>query len=142
MSGSDRDDSPLLQQLAAEGDAPWGGAWGGLKDEAAHEEEGAIGLAEPEQDEGLEQVDFTAITGKAAPGSAPAAVAGGAAVAVEPPKKKKRKREANPFVRIIGIVIAGLLAVPCAFLIAWSAGVKMDFLRQPILFCYTRCSSF
>ena len=30
---------------------------------------GAVGLAEPDQDEGLEHVDFAAITGKAAPGS-------------------------------------------------------------------------
>ena len=77
--------------------APWGGAWGGLKDEAAHAEDGAIGLAEPDQDEGLEHVDFAAITGKAAPGSAPAAGPGEAAVAVEPPKKKRRKRETNPW---------------------------------------------
>ena len=108
--------APLSEEghdLAAEpadGGAPWGGGWGGFKDEAAHEEDGAIGLAEPDQDEGLENVDFAAITGKAAPGSAPAAGPGDAAVAVEPPKKKRRKREANPLVRIIGMVIFGLLA--------------------------------
>ncbi len=109
-----------------------GRRWGGFKDEAAHEEDGAVGLAEPDQDEGLEHVDFAAITGKAAPGSSPgsASIASlrEAAVAAEPAKKKKRKREANPFLRIVGIVVCGLLAVPCALLIAHYAGAKLDFL--------------
>ncbi len=124
--------APLAEEghdLAAEpadGAAPWGGAWGGFKDEAAHEGDGAVGLAEPDQDEGLEQVDFAAITGKAAPGSAPAAGPGEAAVA-EPAKKKKRKREANPFVRIIGVIVCGLLAFPCAYGIAVWVNPKNDY---------------
>ncbi|MGO9112672.1 MAG: hypothetical protein ACLP9L_25855 [Thermoguttaceae bacterium] len=119
-----------VHDLAAEvddGDAPWGSAWDGFKDEAAHED-GATSLAEPEQDEGLDHVDFADITGKVAPSSALAASPGDTAVAVEPAKKKKRKREANPLVRIIGMILVGLLALPCAVVIAWLAGVKMDFL--------------
>ena len=121
--------SEEAHELAAEpveGGAPWGGAWGGFKDEAEHAEDGAIGLAEPDQDEGLEHVDFAAITGKAEPGSAPAAVPGEAAVAVEPPKKKRRKREANPLVRIVGVIFFGLLAFPCAYGIAIWVDHKND----------------
>ena len=115
-----------LSAASADGDAPWGGAWGGFKDETAHEEDGAIGLAEPDQDEGLEHVDFAAITGKPAPGSATPAGAGGVAVAAEPPKKKRRRREANPLVRIIGVVFCGLLALPCAYGIAIWVDHKND----------------
>ena len=43
-------------------------------------------------------------------------------------RPRKRKREANPIVRIIGIIFFGLLAVPCTFGIAMYAGVKLDFL--------------
>ena len=120
--------APLSEEghdLAAEpadGGAPWGGAWGGFKDEAAHEEDGAVGLAEPDQDEGLEHVDFAAITGKAAPGSAPAAGPGDAAVAAEPAKKKKRKREANPFVRIIGVIVCRPLGLS---LRVWNRGLAV-----------------
>ena len=107
----------------AEGGAPWGGAWGGFKDEAAKGEDGAVGMAEPDQDEGLENVDFAAITGKAAPGSGP--VSPGDAVAVEPPKKKKRKREASMLGRFIGMGIAGLLAVACVLGYASWKGMKV-----------------
>lgn len=95
----------------------WGGQWGGFAEGGAHAEgeESEIGLAEPEED--MQGVNFAEITGKAAPGTA-AVAAGGAAVAVEPLKKKKRKREANPVVRVIGIIFFGLLAVPCAFALA------------------------
>jgi hypothetical protein len=107
----------------AEGDAPWGGDWGEFKEEAAHEDDGAVGLAEPDEDEDLENVDFAAITGKAAPGSALAASPGDVA---EPAKKKKRKREANPLLRIVGIIFFGLLALPCVYGIAVWRGVKID----------------
>jgi hypothetical protein len=119
----------------AEDDAPWGGAWGGLKDEAAHGEEEAVALGEPEQEEGL--VDFAAITGKAAPGSAPAA----GAVAVEPPKKKKRKREANIFVRMAGMVVAALLALVCVLAIASWQGMKLDFLPAWMQFNFRKQST-
>ena len=113
---------------AADAVAPWGGDWGGFQDESKHEEDGAVDFAEPDQDEGLENVNFADITGKAVPGSGPAVSTDDAAVAVEPSKKKKRKREANPLIRILGIVFAGLLAVPCALLIAMYFGQKFEFL--------------
>ena len=106
-----------VHDLAAEPDdagAPWGGGWGEFKDEAVHGEDGAAILAGADQDEGLEQINFGHITGEAAPGSPLAAAPGDEAVAAEPAKKKKRKREANPLVRILGVVFFGLLAVPCA----------------------------
>ena len=111
----------------AEGGDSWGGNWGGFSDEAApaEGEEGAVGLGEPE--EGMENINFGDITGTAAPG---AMGADGTAVAVEPPKKKKRKREANPLIRIIGIVVAGLLSLPCVLLLAKFTGLKMDFLPR------------
>ena len=59
---------------AADGSAPWGGQWGGFKDETAHAEDGAVGVAEPDQEAGLESVDFAAITGRAALGSGAGAV--------------------------------------------------------------------
>ena len=61
-------------------------------------------------------------------GSSPIASLREAAVAAEPAKKKKRKREANPFLRIVGIVVCGLLAVPCALSDRAYAGAKLDFL--------------
>ncbi len=132
---------PLTEPLAVpegDGHAPdaadgqpaddWGGNWLGLSDEATHAEsdEGAIGLAETETggEDNLAHVNFAEITGKPAPSTA---ATGEAVVAFEPPRKKKRKREANPLVRIIGIIVFGLLAVPCALAIAMLCGQKFDF---------------
>ncbi len=136
---------------AAEGDAPWGGAWGGFKDEASPGESGegefgegeadSVALGEPEQEEGLANVDFAAITGKAAPGSALAAGLGAGSVAVEPIKKKKRKREANLVVRFIGIIVSGLLAVVCVLAFAWWRGMPLDFLPAWMQFKFNKTTS-
>ena len=115
-----------LSAAPADGEAPWGGGWGGFKDEIAQEEDGTVSLAEPDEDEGLENVNFAAITGKAAPGSAPAARHGDVTVAAEPPKKKRRKREANMLVRFIGMAFMGLLALVCVFGLAAWMHIKMD----------------
>ena len=119
------DEGHDLSATPGDGGSPWGGGWG-ASDEPVHEEGDTVGLAEPDQDEGLDHVDFAAITGKAAPGSAPAGSPGDAAAAVEPPKKKKRKREANMVLRIGGVVFFGLLALPCAYLIASWVDHKND----------------
>jgi hypothetical protein len=117
--------------------APWGGNWGGFKDESANGEDGTVGLAESDQDEGLANVDFADITGKPAPGSALAA----GDAAAEPGKKKKRKRERNPIVFFIMIVVSGLLAVPCALCIAALAGQKLDFLPTWLQFNFVRTTN-
>ena len=79
-----------LAAAAGEGDAPWGGA-GRIErpaapNEFAQAEEDVVALGEPEQEEGLANVDFAAITGMAAPASPLAA--GDAAISAEPLKKK------------------------------------------------------
>ena len=111
-------------------DDGWGSEWGGFGAEVAHHtdsEEAAIGAAEARKgsDDELGHVDFAAITGTAAPDMA---ATGDAVVPAEPPKKKKRRREANPFVRFVGVVVAGLLSLPCVWAIAGMTGTKMDFL--------------
>ena len=128
-----------LAAESAEG-AALGRRWGGFKDEAAHEE-GAVGAAEPDHDEGLGHVDFAAITGKAAPGSAVAAAACDAAVTLEPPKKKKRKREANLVVRFVGMGFAGLLALACVLGFAAWQGMPLDFLPSWAQFHFNKPST-
>ena len=113
---------PSLPMAPHPGAAPGGAS----KTKHAHEEEAPSKWLRPDQDEGLENVDFAAITGKAAPGSAPAP-RGDAAVAAEPAKKKKRKREANLVVRGIGMVISALLAVVCFYAIAVWIDHKNDY---------------
>ena len=96
--------SDEVHDLAAEPDdaaAPWGGEWGGLKDEAEHEEDGAAIMAEGEQDEGLEQLDFADITGKAAARFGACRKPRRCARGRNRPKKK-RKREPNMIVRLAG----------------------------------------
>jgi hypothetical protein len=124
LAGPLPDEGHDLAAEPAEGGAPWGGAWVGSHDEDKQEDDG-IGFAAQDQDEGLDDVNFAEITGKAAPGSAPAT--GSAPVAAEPAKKKRRKRETNWFLRLVGIVFFGLLAFPCAYGIAIWVDHKNDY---------------
>ena len=117
-------------------EAPWGGEWIGFKDETPHEE-GGHATAEADQDAGLEHVDFAAITGKAAPGSTAAV---GEAIAAEP-VKKKRKRETSMLGRLIGMAVAGLLALVCVFGIASWRGIKMDFLPSWLQFNFNKSNT-
>ena len=139
---------------AAEGDAPWGGAWGGFKDEASPGESGegefgegeadSVALGEPEQEEGLVNVDFAAITGKAAPGFAAVAAGLGRRSGrspSSPSRRKKRKREANLVVRFIGIIVSGLLAVVCVLAFAWWRGMPLDFLPAWMQFKFNKTTS-
>ncbi|MGA2254639.1 MAG: hypothetical protein ABSG53_08265 [Thermoguttaceae bacterium] len=121
------EESHDLSAEPADGSAPWGGAWGGFKDESKHEDDETVGFAEPHQDEALENVDFAEITGKATPRSGLAASSVDAAVAAEPGMKKKRKREANMVLRVGGMLFFGLLALPCAYGIAIWVDHKNDY---------------
>ncbi len=137
LAGPLPDEGHDLAAEPADGGAPWGGAWVGSHEEDKQEDDG-IGFAEQDQDEGLDDVNFAEITGKAAPGSAPVGDLAAAALAAEPAKKKKRKRETHPFVRLIGMIIAGLLAVVCVFGFAAWKGIKMDFLPSWLQFNFNK----
>jgi hypothetical protein len=112
-------------------DQSWGGDWGTFGEDATHtngdESVVTVGEHEGESEGELGHVDFASITGNAAPGTV---ATGDAVVPAEPAKKKKRKREANPFLRFVGVVVAGLLALPCVWAIAGMTGTKMDFLPE------------
>jgi hypothetical protein len=115
----------------AEGGAPWGGDWGGFKDESAPVEDRDAGLAEPELAEDLgemENVDFAAITGKPVPGEA----------AGEPGKKKKRKRGRNPVIFVGGLVLSAFLALVCVCALAAVTGTKVDALPGWLQFNFLR----
>ena len=143
--GVEQADEPMMlsaddvgHEAVAEGgdrDNDWGGNWGGFGDNAAHAagDDIAVGVAEHEggaEDE-MTHVDYAALTGAAAPDTA---AESGVAIAVEPPKKKKRKREANPIIRLLGMAVAGLLAVACVFAFMWWRGMPLDFLPSWLQF--------
>jgi hypothetical protein len=82
----------------------------------SHEEEIAVA-----EDETLSAVDFASITGKSA---SPGVETEGAPV---PAKRKKRRRESGGGLgRVIGIVVSGLLAVPCVGVLGAVFGAKTD----------------
>lgn len=102
----------------------WHAPWHGMKDEAAGEDSEPIAFADEEKEPDLSGVDFAAITGKAPVAQA---AEGAPVVALPPLKKKKKKREANMFVRLFGMLLAGGLALPCVYALAlWIGGPKND----------------
>ena len=109
---------PAAHEIAG----PWHDAWSEVKEPQAGDDSEPIAFAREEgaEEEDLDGVDFAAITGKTPPSE------GGQAVA-PPPRKRRRKREANIFVRIIGMLIAGGLALPVVYALAvWTGGAKND----------------
>jgi hypothetical protein len=117
------DEDVVLHEPAAE-DGPWGKGWKEVGEEGDGQavDAGAVEMAEAD-----DAVDFAAITGSA---PTPRSLDAGAAPAPPAPGKRKRRRQTSPVVRVIGIVVAGLLAVPVADILAcYISGPKNDFLN-------------
>ena len=123
--GGDPWEQPWPEPAAQDGGNGEGFMVGGDGSMFAPADEGdVVAFAEEEKTDGVDEVDFASITGRA-PAGAPGAVAELPAL----PKRRKRK-ESSPLARVIGCLVAGGLAILVfCYGVAYLGGPKYDDFR-------------